>query len=168
MESHLHADTTEGCAMTATGEFYPQKGRATVLAVTPFPEDQRLLSSIFSRSNWELRIVRTRREASEVLRAEAVPVIICEHILPDGRWRDVADDAAEAGLRTRVLVTSRCADESLWCEVLDEGGYDCLAKPFRAEEVFRLVSLAWRSCKDERVRAAGRATPEHAEAVLTA
>ena len=123
--------------------------RANVLAVTPFPEDQRLLSSIFSRSNWNLTIVRTRREAAEVLRQQAVPVIICEHILPDGGWRDVADDASLAGLRARVLVTSRCGDESLWCEVLDEGAYDCLAKPFRADEVFRLVSLAWRSCRDD-------------------
>jgi hypothetical protein len=95
-----------------------------------------------------------------------VPVIICEHILPDGGWRDVAEASAKAGSRARLLVTSRCADESLWCEVLDEGGYDCLSKPFRSDEVFRLVSLAWRSWKDEGDRRAPRATTY--AAVLTA
>lgn len=131
--------------------------RATVLAITPFPEDQRQLRSIFSGSSWELRVVRNRREAAEVLKQESVPVAICEQILPDGGWRDVADDATRVGSRSRVIVTSRCADESLWCEVLDEGGYDCLGKPFRSDEVFRLVSLAWRSWKDEAERQAGRA-----------
>jgi DNA-binding response OmpR family regulator len=139
--------------------------RGTVLAVTPFPEDQRLLSSIFSHSNWDLRIVPTRGEAAEYLRRHDVPVVICELILPDGRWRDVADDAVLSGADTRFLVTSRCADDRLWCEVLDEGAFDCLGKPFRAQEVFRLVSLAWRSWKD----ASGRHTDRNAAAaVLTA
>jgi DNA-binding response OmpR family regulator len=120
-----------------------------VLAVTPFPDDQRLLRTLFSRSNWELKIVRTQQEAAEVLRTEPVPVVICENILPDGGWRGVADAADAFGSRPRVLVTSRCADESLWCEVLEQGAYDCLSKPFRSEEVFRLVSLAWRSWRSE-------------------
>jgi DNA-binding response OmpR family regulator len=97
--------------------------------------------------------VRTQKEAVEVLQKDAVPVVICEHILPDGSWREVADAANRAGSRPRMLVTSRCVDESLWCEVLDEGAFDCLAKPFRPDEVFRLVSLAWRSWRAEAVRA---------------
>jgi DNA-binding NtrC family response regulator len=129
---------------------------AVVLVVTPFPDDQRLLQNIFSRSNWELRIVRTEREAAEILRNEPVPVVICENILPDGGWRGVADASQATGSRPRVLVTSRCADESLWCEVLDEGAYDCLSKPFRSDEVFRLVSLAWRSWRAESARQSAR------------
>jgi DNA-binding NtrC family response regulator len=149
-----------------TGRQYDARTeRGIVLAVTPFPEDQRLLDSIFSRSNWDLKVVRTRREAAEFLRRETVSVVICELILPDGRWRDVADDAHAAGSSARFLVTSRCADESLWCEVLDEGAYDCLGKPFRSQDVFRLVSLAWRSWKDAADRKAGR---QASAAVLTA
>lgn len=152
--------------MSACPEYEIGKARGTVLAVTPFPEDQRQLRNIFSRSSWDLRIVRNGAEAAEAVLREPAPVVICEHILPDGSWRDVADAAEKAGARARMLVTSRCADESLWCEVLDEGGYDCLGKPFRSEEVFRLVSLAWRSWKDEADRHAGRAGSY--AAVLTA
>ncbi len=49
------------------------------------------------------------------------------------------------GLRVRpnLIVTSRLADEGLWAEVLNLGGYDVLAQPFDAEEVYRVVFLAW-------------------------
>ena len=40
------------------------------------------------------------------------------------------------------IVTSRLADDALWAEVLNVGGYDLLLKPFRAEEVIRMVHAA--------------------------
>ena len=40
------------------------------------------------------------------------------------------------------IVTSRLADDALWAEVLNVGGYDLLLKPFRAEEVIRMVHVA--------------------------
>lgn len=42
-----------------------------------------------------------------------------------------------------LIVTSRLADERLWAEVLNEGGWDVLAKPFDATEVVRVVETAW-------------------------
>jgi DNA-binding response OmpR family regulator len=47
-----------------------------------------------------------------------------------------------------LIVTSDLADDRLWAEALNLGAYDVLAKPFRAAEVFRTVSLAWRQWKD--------------------
>jgi DNA-binding response OmpR family regulator len=40
------------------------------------------------------------------------------------------------------IVTSRLADDALSAEVLNVGGYDLLLKPFRAEEVIRVVHAA--------------------------
>ena len=42
-----------------------------------------------------------------------------------------------------VLSMSRLADEALWAEVLNLGGYDLLASPFDPIEVDRVVTLAW-------------------------
>lgn len=42
----------------------------------------------------------------------------------------------------KLIVASRLADERLWAEVLNLGGYDLLVKPFVADEVQRVVSLA--------------------------
>jgi hypothetical protein len=47
-------------------------------------------------------------------------------------------------------VFSRLADEYLWAEVLQLGGYDVLLKPFEEEEVARVALAAWLSWKRER------------------
>jgi len=41
------------------------------------------------------------------------------------------------------------ADEVLWAEVLNLGGYDVLAKPFNSNEFIRVISMAWRRSKSE-------------------
>ena len=43
-----------------------------------------------------------------------------------------------------LLVTSKTADENLWAEVLNLGGYDVLMKPFELGEVTRVIGMAWR------------------------
>jgi hypothetical protein len=67
--------------------------------------------------------------------------VICERSLPDGEWKDLL------GKTPRLIVTSYAADESLWAEVLNLGGYDVLAQPFDEQEVRRVVALAGGSPK---------------------
>ena len=49
----------------------------------------------------------------------------------------------------RLVVATWLADDRLWAEVLDLGGFDVLQKPFEARELFRVVSLALRDWNDE-------------------
>jgi DNA-binding response OmpR family regulator len=70
-------------------------------------------------------------------------VVVCERDLPDGSWKDVLDLTLALCNRPPVIVTSRLADECLWAEVLNLGGYDVLAKPLDEREVYRAVQLAW-------------------------
>ena len=51
-----------------------------------------------------------------------------------------------------LIVTARCADDQLWAEVLNLGGYDVLMKPFERTEVIRVISLAWLNWKNTRER----------------
>lgn len=51
-----------------------------------------------------------------------------------------------------LIVVSRVVDDGLWAEVLNLGGYDVLATPFRAREVIRSVSFAWRHWQDRLTR----------------
>ena len=43
----------------------------------------------------------------------------------------------------QLIVADRLADDALWAEVLNLGGYDLLMTPFEPEEVLRVVSMAW-------------------------
>jgi DNA-binding response OmpR family regulator len=126
----------------------------TVLAISPLDDDHRFLHNIFSHSNWRLRDAQTWGEAREALEQEAAPVVICESVLPDARWTDVLSQLAKMPGPPLLVVSSRTADERLWGEVLNLGGYDVLTKPFEAAEVFRVISLAWLSWKNNCDRAA--------------
>ena len=104
------------------------------------------------------------QEALDRLKGYRTPVVICETELPDASWQDVLAGLSRMPEPPVLVVSSRLADERLWGEVLNLGGYDVLAKPFDATEVFRVVSLAWLSWKNKFGRSMGP-TPDFARAV---
>jgi DNA-binding response OmpR family regulator len=63
----------------------------------------------------------------------------------------------------KLIVTSRLADERLWSEVLNLGGFDVLAQPFNPREALRCIGEAchhWQEeySKDQLEEAAGHMT----------
>lgn len=121
-----------------------------VLAVLPDISDQKILHNLFNHSKWELRVVRTLQEAQVSLLDLRIGVVICESRFTDGHdWKDLLDHTARMRNPPPLIVTDRLADDSLWAEVLNLGGYDLLMKPFDSKEVYRVVSLAWLFWKDQ-------------------
>ena len=121
------------------------RNRISILAVSPSEEDHRSLRHILQRSNWILNTAGTISEARRFLEGNVVPVIVCSRDLPDGSWEDLLDAVTAGPLPPQVVVISDSADSSLWSSVLNRGGYDVLLKPLVPEEVFGLLSLAWRT-----------------------
>jgi DNA-binding response OmpR family regulator len=114
-----------------------------VLLVSPLDDDHRFLTQILRHSKWKYYVARSRTEALAFLRNNAVSVLICEADLSDGTWRDLLDEADRLEHAPVLIVTSRAADDALWAEVLNLGGYNVLAQPFDSREVFRVVGNAW-------------------------
>jgi DNA-binding NtrC family response regulator len=106
--------------------------------------------SIFSQSRWQPRRANSCRDALRLIRQDLHPVVVSERDLPDGNWRDVLEVALVRREPPVVIVTSRLADDYLWAEVLNLGGYDVLAKPFDRNDVTRTISLAWQHWKNRR------------------
>src|SRR5579863_4895207 len=119
--------------------------RISILAVSPSEEDHRSLRAVLQHSNWILNTTHTIAEVLRFLEGHVVPVIVCARDLPDGSWEDLLDAVASEVRAPLIVVTSDCADGGLWSSVLNRGGYDVLLKPLVPEEVFGLLSLAWRN-----------------------
>lgn len=139
----------------------------TLLLVSPLKEDERSLDRLLSKSGWNVRTACTCREGVALLRKSAAAVVICERDLSDGDWRQILAASASLASPPSLIVVSRLADEYLWAEVLNLGGWDVLSKPFREEEVLRAIDSAWRhwiSLSVGRNRGGGRAGPEAGEA----
>ena len=98
---------------------------------------------------WKTQEVPSYREAVRQLCREKSGVIVCNSRLPDGTWEDVLGAIATQTVRPRLIVASRHADERLWAEVLNLGGFDVLANPCDNREVVRSVEMAFRNWSDE-------------------
>lgn len=146
-------------------EVNPQPDRiVSVLAVSPFEDDHVFLGNIFSHSKWQICGVRSWREALDCLNEQRTAVVICERDLPDCDWKQVLAELAILPDSPLLIVTSRWADDYLWAEVLNLGGYDVLMKPFDQTEVVRVISLAWLNWKNRRDRMRRNAAPRLAAA----
>lgn len=117
------------------------------LLISPLPENHAALGQIFERSNWILHIVDTCDAALTYLRQNHDTVVICERNLHHGDWRFILQELDVLPVRPNLIVTTRLADDDLWAEVLNVGGYDVLAQPFEPQEVYRIVFQAWHEQK---------------------
>jgi DNA-binding response OmpR family regulator len=121
-----------------------------MLAVSPVKRNLFFLQRMFDDANWKLFTAHTYKEAMAQLSRELFPVVICEAQLPDGNWKDMLNQLALISDSPRLIVASRYADERLWSEVLNLGGFDLLATPFQEVEVGYTIGSAWLDWKDER------------------
>lgn len=130
-----------------------QERAVRVLVVSAAEEEHRFLRHLFAHTNWRIYSARGCTEATAVLDSQPIPVILCDYELPDGDWRRLLATVSRSEPPSLLIVTSRAADDFLWAEVLNLGGYDVLMKPYDPVEVIRVVSLAWLHWKNLRERA---------------
>lgn len=122
---------------------FSSENAVSVLAIGHSLEYRTSLLDIFNHSKWNLQFAESLREARPFISENRISVILCQHRLTDGKWVDVLDEINQSGETPRLIVAAENADESLWAEVLNLGGYDVLEMPFQPQEVIRVLSLAW-------------------------
>ncbi len=118
--------------------------RLSALLVGEYKGDRLLVHEVFRRLGWRLFEARNRRRAMECLERNPVHVVITESDLPNWNWKRVLKDLRTREKPPQLVVTSRQADETLWSEVLNIGGYDVMAQPLQRNEVERVVASAHR------------------------
>lgn len=124
--------------------FFPACGR--VLLISSDEEDHASVRSILAHSGLTLSFTRSFQEARAILRDGSIGVVISAGRSGDGYgWKDLLRELQDNAAATRLVVADRLADEALWAEVLNFGGYDLLLKPFNSTELFRVVDMACRT-----------------------
>jgi DNA-binding response OmpR family regulator len=124
----------------------PSSGAVRILAVFDRPEDRESLGQLFRGFHWVAEFVGNSAGFGNVVHHFRPDVVLTDSSLPEGQcWKDVLRFAQETSDKLPVIVSSRLADERLWAEVLNLGGYDLLVKPFIAAEVRNVVGMACRA-----------------------
>lgn len=122
----------------------PSPENISILLVSPLQDDYSTLRNILHHECWSINRCRTVEEVATRLASDSPSIVICECDLPDGTWKDVLARLDESANHPLLVVASRRADETLWGEVLNSGGYDVLVKPFDRSEVTQVLGMAWR------------------------
>src|SRR5689334_12249783 len=99
-------------------------GTAVVLAVSPLPADRLRLRGILSPKNGRMREASCCGGALALLRAQSIPVLLCDRNHADGSWEDLLSATATLPAPPNIIVFSRLADESIWSQMLNMGGVD--------------------------------------------
>ncbi len=131
-----------------------------ILSVSSTEDDHAAIFHILDELPFVVTSARSCREAASVLTHDQFGIILCESDLPDGNWIEILNQISGVREKPLLIVTSRLADESLWAEVLNLGGYDLLAKPFSRQEVRHVLTSAW-------VQKAIPVRPTHATSTTT-
>ena len=116
---------------------------ATILVIGPLDSRRRALRNILTPPQWEVREAATYGEAIAILDDRSIEVAICDTEIEDGNWQVLLANLQNRANPPNLIVSSRLADERLWAEVLNLGGYDVLVQPFDRGEVLRVARMAW-------------------------
>lgn len=138
-----------------------EAGKKSVLLVSPFDEDVRFIRDCLPNDAPHLDTAENYTWAAQLLQANSFSVVLSERDLPDGGWRDVLNAVDLCRSTPLLIVASPYADERLWAEVLNLGGFDVLMKPFDFMETARVLAMARQHWASRNYGATSKGPQEH-------
>jgi DNA-binding response OmpR family regulator len=115
--------------------------RHALVLVEDHDTTRRVLARLLSLNGWEVRTASTVAEGLALL--DSVPdCIITDLMLPDGEGETVLRHVRDAGMPTRVVVTTATGDEARLARVWRLEPDAVLRKPIDVDEVCRVCETA--------------------------
>ena len=113
-----------------------------VLSVSAAEEDHSAVRLCLCDVLCDVIPAKTCTRAVQLLDHSEFSIVVCDSNLPDGTWRNVLEHFRHGSETPILIVSSHRADGNLWAEVLNLGGFDVIAKPFRASELRHVLETA--------------------------
>lgn len=117
-----------------------------ILVVDDDPLTRRLLREMLDGSGWQVREADDGELALEFLQREGFDLVILDRLMPRLGGLELLKELRRLKIAVPALVISAFGEESLWGQAIGLGAEDYLVKPFKAEEVVRVV----RRCLEKR------------------
>ena len=121
-----------------------------IVLVSPSVSEALPLQRILARAQSTVTWFPTCRAALAFLREHPAGVVVSQTEMTDGCWKDLLDALSRFTPPPNLIVSSRLAEDRLWAEVLNLGGYDVLLTPFEREEALRVCQAAGRAWQRKR------------------
>jgi FixJ family two-component response regulator len=118
-----------------------------VLIVTSRTGDVEELKSILCETPWELTDASHVEDLPATLKGAAVPILLFDRDTAGASWQVAIRRLIKTRRGACVVLLSNVSDQYLWDEVVQHGGFDLLARPFRKEQVLSTLMFAYAHCR---------------------
>ena len=118
--------------------------QVNVLLVSPSDSDRLVLSGLLAGTPWRVLHAHTCGEAAAILSSTIVPVIIRDHDCCQLGCEHAVRCSLAGPYPAPLVIAAESPDYRLWEDVIDGGGFEVIAKPFRAEAVTKVLEFAWK------------------------
>jgi len=126
-------------------------GTIYVLSLSQSENDHALLRQTFRESSLtlypncrlSLQPSPTPASALATLRTRRIPIVLCDYDADPAACREIMRACTLLPAPPCVIATSRLACDRLWVELLGEGAFDLLSKPYHPSDVMRVLHSAW-------------------------
>ena len=108
-------------------------------------EGRAALDRALSRSPLEKIFAATVSEARQAVESEPVALVFCAQDAPDGGLHALLDGTDLLRAHVPVVVASRNGDTADYLDAMRAGAFDFITRPYRSEEVERIVLSALHS-----------------------
>jgi DNA-binding NarL/FixJ family response regulator len=115
-----------------------------ILVVAISLVDRILLEQLGKQYDWEIRFTNSPGWGFALASQSHFELILCDRNQVGYPWREVMGRLAAISPRSCILLVSPVNHDYLWRDVLQQGGYDVLARPMREDAVLHAVDAAIR------------------------
>jgi FixJ family two-component response regulator len=127
-----------------------------LLMVTSRAEDVKDLLALLLETPWELTAISSLDEAAAALKAAHVPILLFDRDTNGAPWQSTMKRLIHSRRNACIVLVSSVSDQYLWDEVVQQGGFDLLTRPFRREQVLSTLMFAYAQCRTPWPKAGGK------------
>ena len=110
-----------------------------VLVAFADPEQRQVISAFLTQCGFCPVVANSIREITAALAEQRLSLIFCSSELPDGSFRDVLAEVHRT-TKVPVVVASRTGCWEEYLKALQQGAFDLIATPCRADELRHIVN----------------------------
>jgi DNA-binding response OmpR family regulator len=114
----------------------------TILSVSADCNDHVELQHSLSGISCRTITANSLQDGLDLLQKGGISIVLCDSSLGSGAWREILNGIPSSSNNPALIVSSCSADEYLWAEVLNLGGFDVIAKPFERDELRYVIQSA--------------------------
>jgi DNA-binding NtrC family response regulator len=118
-----------------------------LLMITSRDEDLGELTALLQTTLWDVNRLTHLEDADAALKAASVPILLIDREAAGACWQTALKRLVGMRRSASVILLSNVSDAYLWDEVVKQGGFDLLTRPFKKDKVLSMFLFAYAHCR---------------------